>query len=139
MIYRQTINVERIALSPLDNVDLVQFVDLVKFGDAATFAVSIANKEDDWYWEFDMSEPSDYERVKMNLYDAIFECDTVEEFGEALDALFEDGFDEILIYCNRDEEEDCEECEMEEKWEEDEYEDNEDCPECGCCKCPYKH
>ena len=125
MIYRQTINVERIALSPLDNVDSIQFVDLVKFGDVPTFAVSIANKENDWYWEFDMAEPSDYERVKMNLYDAIFECDTVEELGEALDAIFEDGFDEILLYCNRNEEE-YEECEMEEEWEEYEYKDNED-------------
>ena len=110
MIYRHTIHIERIMLSPLDNIDSVQFLELVKFGDTTTFGVFINNEEDSWYWEFDMSEPSDYERVKMNIYDAIFECDTMDELGEALDAIFGDGFGEILLCCNRDEDEDSKKC-----------------------------
>lgn len=128
MIYRQTINIERIAFSPLDDVNSTQFIELAKFGDVATFGVWAGEK---WYWEFDMSEPSDYERVKMNVYDAIFECDTMEKLGEALNAIFEDGFGEILL---DDDDDDVEEFEWEE---EDDCED--ELPDCGCHRCPYKH
>lgn len=123
MIYRNTINIERISLSPLDNINSTQFVELIKFGDVATFGV-LANE---CYWEFDMSEPSDYERVKMNIYDAIFECDTMNELCEALNAIFEDGFATILI----DDEDN----------ENDLVDDDDDggLPECDCYRCPYKH
>lgn len=126
MIYRNTINIERISLSPLDNINSTQFVELVKFGDVATFGV-LANE---CFWEFDMSEPSDYERVKMNIYDAIFECDTMDELCEALNAIFEDGFATILI----DDEDN------ENDWvDNDDYEEDGELPECDCCRCPYKH
>ena len=125
MIYRQTINVERIVLSPLDDTKSRRFVELVKFGDIATFGVLLDDGENERFWEFEMLEPSDYERVKMNVFDAIFECDTMNELREALDAIFEDGFEDILI---KDGEED------------DDYEyeyDDEDDEECDgdCCRC----
>lgn len=133
MIYRSTINIERIALSPLDNINSTQFVELVKFGDVATFGVFV---DEELYWEFDMSEPSNYERVKMSIYDAIFECETMEELGEALNAIFEGGFGEILIDDEYDEDE------VEDDEDEDfDWEDEDDEPHinCGCQKCPYKY
>ena len=138
MIYRQTINIERIEFSPLNDTNSTNCVELVKFGDTATFSVSMNNDEYEWYWEFDMSEPSDYERVKMNMYDAIFGCDTMEELGEALDAIFEDGFGEILIYeeGKNDDDDLEEELEMEEN--EDDKEEYNDHSDCGCVMCPFK-
>lgn len=129
MIYRQTIHVERIALSPLDDVNSTQFLELIKYGDAAVFGVLVG----ECYWEFDMSEPSDYERVKMNIYDAIFECDTMDELCEALNAIFEEEFASILID---------DEYEVEDDEDEDfDWEDEDDEPyiNCGCQRCPYKH
>ena len=141
MIYRNTINIERISLSPLDNINSTQFVELVKFGDVATFGV-LANE---CFWEFDMSEPSDYERVKMNIYDAIFECDTMDELCEALNAIFEDGFATILVSDENDCEEDDEFYDEEddaEEWEDDKDvdDDDNDSPYCGCLNCrKYRH
>lgn len=117
MIYRQTINVERIVLSPLDDTNSRRFVELIKFGDIATFGVLLDDSENERFWEFEMLEPSDYERVKMNVFDAIFECDTMYELREALDAIFEDGFEDILIK------------------DEDEDEDYDDECDGDCCRC----
>lgn len=141
MIYRQTINVERIALSSLDNINSTQFVELIKYGDVPMFAVYMNNGEDVRYWEFDMSEPSDYERVKMNMYDAIFECDTMEELGEALNSIFEDGFATILVDEDHDDEYDGDFMDEDADWNCDGDEDEEDDDdvgyfECGCCRCP---
>ena len=97
MIYCQTINVERIAVHPMDDMGNTQYVELIKYGDIPMFAVYVDDGEEEWYWEFEMSTPSDYERVKMNIFDAIFECDTMLELAEALDDIFEDGFATILI------------------------------------------
>lgn len=97
MIYCQTINAERIAVHPLNDMSNTQWVELIKYGDIPMFAVYVDDGEDEWYWEFDMSNPSDYERVKMNVFDAIYECNTMFEFAEALDDIFVNVFAEILI------------------------------------------
>lgn len=97
MIYCQTINVERIAVHPLDNIDNTQYVELAKYGDAPMFAVWMNDGEDNWLWEFEMFNPSDYERVKMNVFDAIFGCDTMLELAEALNAIFENNFEDIMV------------------------------------------
>lgn len=97
MRYCQTINKECIAVHPLDDIYNTQYVELIKYGDAPMFAVYVDDGNDEWLWEFDMYTPSDYERVKMNIFDAIFECETMPELVEALDAIFRDGFGDILI------------------------------------------
>ena len=107
MIYCQTINVERIAVHPMDDMKNTQFVELIKYGDIPMFAVCVDDGEDEWFWEFEMTEPSDYERVKMNTFDAIFECDTMLELAEALDSIYKDGFASILVV---DECDGCEGC-----------------------------
>ena len=97
MRYCQTYYTESIAVHPLDDIDNTQYVELVKYGDIPMFSVWTDDGEDEWFWEFEMFNPSDYERVKMNILDAIFECDTMLELAEALDAIFRNGFRDILV------------------------------------------
>ena len=97
MIYCRTINVERIAVHPMDDMENTQFVELTKYGDEPIFSVWVDDGKEEWYWEFDMSYPSDYETVKLNILEAVFECDTMFELVEMLDAIFNDGFETILI------------------------------------------
>lgn len=97
MIYCQTINAERIAVHPLDDMTNTQYVELIKYGDVPMFAVYVDDGEEEWYWEFEMYSPSDYERVKMNVFDAVYECETMLELAEALDDIFVGAFGSILI------------------------------------------
>lgn len=114
MIYCETISRECIAIHPLDGTDNTQYVELVKYGNEPKFAVWADDENGAWVWEFDMACPSDYERVKMSIFDAIFECDTMIELIAAFDAIFESDFGDILI----DDECDC----------------------CGCCgNCEFTH
>ena len=110
MIYCQTIDKECIVVHSLDDIGNAQCVELIKYGDIPMFAVYVDDGEYEWYWEFEMSTPSDYERVKMNIFDAIFECDTMLELAEALDAIFKNRFKDILIVDECDECKDCEGC-----------------------------
>lgn len=97
MIYCQTINKECIAVHPLDDINNTQYVEFIKYGDAPMFAVYVDEGGDEWIWEFELTNPSDYERVKMNTFDAIFECDTMLELVGALNAIYKDDFEDILI------------------------------------------
>lgn len=110
MRYCQTVNKECIAVHPLDDIGSTQYIELVKYGDIPMFAVLMDDGEDEWVWEFEMFTPSDYERVKMSIFDAIFECDTMIELSEALDAIFKDGFENILVVDECDECDGCEGC-----------------------------
>lgn len=104
MRYCQTINKECIAVHPLDDINSTQYVELIKYGDIPMFAVYVDDGEDEWIWEFEMFSPSDYERVKMNIFDVIFVCDTMPELAVALDSIFKDGFEDILVI------DECDEC-----------------------------
>lgn len=97
MIYCKTVEVERIAVHPMNDVKNTQFVELVKHGDESVFSVWVDDGINEWFWEFDMTCPSDYERVKLNIFDAIFNCDTMLELVYALDKVFKDGFQGVLI------------------------------------------
>ena len=104
MIYCQTINKESIAVHPLNDINNTQYIELIKYGDISIFAVRFDDGKDEWLWEFEMFNPSDYERVKMNVFDAIFECDTMPELVEALHDIFENEFEDILVV------DECDEC-----------------------------
>ena len=97
MRYCQTINKECIAVHPLDDINSTQYVELIKYGDIPMFAVWVDDGEDEWLCEFEQFNSSDYERVKMSIFDAIFECDTMIELAVALDSIFRDGFEDILV------------------------------------------
>lgn len=107
MIYCETFNRESIAVRPLDDIDNVQYVELIKSGDEPKFAVWVDDGDDGWLWIFDMTCPSDYERVKLSIFDAIFVCETIKELACAFDAIFTSEFEDILI---EEEEEECDCC-----------------------------
>ena len=111
MIYCKTINVERIAVHPMDDASNTQFIELTKYGDETVFSVDMCDDEFQYFWKFDMSEPSDYERVKLCIFDMICHCNTMKKLVYTLDVVFRDWFEEILI--------------------EEEYECCADCDGCG--------
>ena len=116
MRYCETVNKECIAVNPLDNIENTYYVELIKYGDEPKFAVWVEDGENDdaWVWEFDMTCPSNYDRVRLSIFDVIFECDTMKELVSAFDDVFENDFEDILI----DDECDC----------------------CGCCGgCEFTH
>ena len=102
MIYYKTNIVEQIVVRPLDDINSARFVELVRHGDVPILSVWLDDGDEEWEWEFEMFAPSDYERIKMNIYDVIFACETMPELAEALDDIFEKHFADILIVdeCN---------------------------------------
>ena len=107
MVYHGTYVVERIAVRLMSSLNETHFIDLVKDADAPVFYATCCCNED-WFYEFSMSNNSDYERIKHNIMETIFECDTMEELLNTLSEIFEDGFANILVKdeCNCD----CENC-----------------------------
>ena len=97
MLYCQTIVSEKIAVHPMDDVNNTQYVELIKCGNEPLFIVCVYDGEDEWFWEFDMTCPSDYERVKLNIFDMIDGCDTMHELVHVLDEIFHEGFSSIMI------------------------------------------
>ena len=116
MIYCKTINEEKIAVKPIDDMDNVQFIELTKYGDDPIFSVNVCIDEFECLWEFDMSDPSNYERVKFSIFDVICNCNTMDELVCTLDVVFREGYEDILI----------DECEC--------YDECEDCCGYGCCE-----
>lgn len=112
MIYCRTMNTEQIAVHPMDNMKDTRYVNLIKAGDIPRFLVAVeVNGDDDMYcWEFDMTNLSDYERVKLNIFDTIFECDTMIDLVKELNDIFHDGFENILIEDDEEEPSSCNYC-----------------------------
>lgn len=107
MIYCKTVEEERIVVHPMNDMRNHQFVELVKYGDENVFSVWVDDGKEEWIWEFYMTCPSDYERVKLSVFDSIYVCDTMLELAHTLDNIFNDGFETILI---KDDEDECECC-----------------------------
>ena len=108
MIYCKTIEVERIAVQSINDLINMQFIELTKYGDESIFSVWTDDGKEEWYWEFDMTYPSNYERVKLSIYDAIFACNTMLELVEVLDEIFNVSFEGILISDEYEEYANCE-------------------------------
>lgn len=99
MIYQGTDVVEVIAINPMNNTNETHYINMVKSGDYSMFYVTCCCNAD-WFYEFAMENNSDYERVKFNIMEAIFKCDTVNELLCTLSDVFEEGFGDILIENN---------------------------------------
>lgn len=106
MKYCGTYATERIAIS-VPGDEAMHFIEMTKSGSEPTFWVNCCCDEN-WSYEFVMEDNSSYERVKFNIMQSIFECDTMEELLDMLSEIFEDGFEDILVNdtCNGD----CEHC-----------------------------
>ena len=99
MVYYGTDNVEIIQVRPMDDLDGIHFISLGKRANEPTFYVTCCCDEN-WGYEFYLENNSDYERVKFNIMEAIFECNTVEELMTALTDVFEDGFSDLMVENN---------------------------------------
>lgn len=108
MVYCGTAASEMIMVHPMDNLNETRIIEMVKAAHDPKFIVTVEVADDYVYaWEFWMEDNSLYERVKLNIFDCIFEYDTMEEIASALDEIFEDGFSDVLV---RECDEDCNEC-----------------------------
>ena len=108
MIYHGTSKIENIIVHPYNDEKNHQVVSLIQYPDAPIFDVEVDDGEDVWIWEFVMDSVSDYERVKLNIMETIFEVDDMRVLAEILDEIFEDGFADILLADDCDG--DCENC-----------------------------
>ena len=96
MVYHGSDLVEIIQVHPMDDLKATHYINLVKSADTPTFYVTCCC-DDEWGYEFYLENNADYERVKFNIMEAIFECEDVVELLDELRDMFEDNFADILI------------------------------------------
>lgn len=96
MLYRGTDQVEIIEVSPIDEIGTMHYINIAKSATEPTFCVTCCCDED-WMYEFYLENNSDYERIKWNIMDAIFDCETMDRLLEELSRIFEDGFADIIV------------------------------------------
>jgi hypothetical protein len=96
MVYVGTYNTEYIHIREVGNPEEEHFISLEKSAHAPTFKVGCCCDQE-WEYEFWMENNSDYERIKMTIMDAAFECDSMSELLNALSDMFMDGFEELLV------------------------------------------
>lgn len=108
MVYYGTNTSERIMIHPAGEQENVHFIEMTKYADAPMFSISCCCDED-WGYVFWMENNSDYERVKLNIFDAVWECEDMDSLMRVISEIIEDGFKDILVKneCNGD----CEHCE----------------------------
>lgn len=105
MVYHGTSKTETIYVGPENDLDRACCIDLIKAYDEPVFYVTTCCNTD-WVWKFSMDGESNYEMIKHTIIDAAFECDNIVDLMDCLDAIFEEDFDDIVVY----EEEMCDDC-----------------------------
>lgn len=106
MMYRGSSFVEMIAFCPAGETENTHYFEMHK-GDGM-FTVSYCC-DPEFSYAFYLDCQSDYERVRFNVMEQIFKCDSIDELLDNLDNIFTDGFADILIEDECDG--DCENCE----------------------------
>lgn len=96
MIYNGTYTSEAIEFRTIGLPDDFHWIEMTKSADEPTFFVTCCC-DPDWHYKFLMENNSDYERVKMAIMNAIFDCENPDELLDELSEIFEDGFTDILI------------------------------------------
>lgn len=113
MVYYGTNMVECIEFHTAGDPNDGHFIMMTKRSDAPIFTVECCC-DSEWRYDFWMKNNSDYERVKFNVMEAIFECEDMNALMRYLGEIFEDGFEDILVeeecHCDGD----CEHCNCEE-------------------------
>lgn len=108
-------NTETIVVHPDDAPHTSHYIEMEMDKDDPIFYVSCCCDED-WIWAFWYSK-SDYEKIKHAILDIVFECESMDEVMDALDEVFVECFDDILVDDEEDEFEcdgDCANCEFNE-------------------------
>lgn len=113
MVYYGSYATEGIIFNTKGDMSDLYIIALTKNVDGKTFRVEV-DFDDEWYWEFALNYPGNYEMVKHMIMDIAFDSDNAEELLMNLDEVFEELFDEIAV-CGSDE------CECERG-----------CKHCGC-------
>lgn len=103
MVYHGSSFAEVILMHTFDNPQEKYFIELTRLDDKPVMNVDCIVGDQIYFWAFDISRISDYERIKFNILDAVFECDTIGELMETLQEVFTDGFADIMIDNNHDE------------------------------------
>ena len=114
MVYHGTNKTEMIWVGPANDLEEMHCIELVESCDEPAFYVTACCNEN-WTWKFKMDGVTNYETIKHTIMDAAFECDSMGELLDDLDAIFADNFEDILVEGDNEDE--------------DEY-------ECNCC-CEY--
>lgn len=96
MVYYGTHNVECIEFHTAGNYKDRHFIMMSKQPDASIFTVECCC-DSEWHYDFWMENNSDYERVKFNIMQSIFECEDMDALMVVLTEIFEDGFADILV------------------------------------------
>lgn len=96
MVYYGTNNSELIIFHEPGDSGNKHFIELNKPIDGPTFSVRCCC-DHDWHYEFYLRSNSDYERVKFNIMESVFECETIKDLLDDLSEIFKNGFDDILI------------------------------------------
>ena len=115
MNYCATGSLERLFISEIHKPNERHWVDITMSEDTPTFSVTCCC-DDEWIWEFDYDK-TNYDCVKHVIMDCIFDAEDMFELIYALDAAFEECFDDIAV--------------NEIELEEDEFECDGDCANCG--------
>lgn len=98
MIYCGTEKAELIYFHLEDDESERHFIAMERDPDCAVLYVR-ACCNSDWEWKFH-DNASNYEMVKHAIFDAGFDADDMEDFLYELDSVFEEYFDEIVIWDN---------------------------------------
>ena len=101
MIYYGTKKVEHIYFHLEDDVDDLHYIEMERDADENVFYVR-ACCDHEWEWKFHDCV-SNYEIVKHAIFDAGFDAEDIGDMLYALDSIFEDIFDGIIIWdceCN---------------------------------------
>lgn len=96
MRYCGTTAIEIIEMNPMDDLETVHWVALEKAFDDNTFKVYTCC-DDDWCYTFMPEDNADYDRIKYNIMNMMFEHETMDELLDALSDLFEGGFGNMLV------------------------------------------
>lgn len=87
MVYDGTNNSELIVFHTVEDSDYKHFIELYKYMNSQVLSVGCCCDRD-WGYKFFMTSNSDYERIKFNIMEAVFECEDVDELLDTLDEIF---------------------------------------------------
>lgn len=95
MIFSGIMQTESVHLYEENDLDQAYVINLTMARYEPKFYVH-ALDNDDWFWEFDYTSKTDYERVKMSIIDVIADCDSFMEALDTLSEVFLEYFDDML-------------------------------------------
>ena len=94
MMYRGSEYFEKIYLCPEGRPTNIHYIELVRCKNMLVVETCCTPG---WSYSFISDDTSDFERIRFNIMDQIFKCKGLDELLNRLGIIFEDGFADILI------------------------------------------